>query len=192
MEHTKVVVELLRDTERALWLPPAAPNKVNQVVRKIVAFAEEAAALQRVPSYDGADLAHLAAPRVNITTALRLRHCLLAYLRKRMERIEEIRWSVAGVMPDENLALLSENEKDYSREYNALLSEYQSQYDIDLTRDSTPPSDLLIKVHVLADVGQFIGPESGATLELKRGDNPFLRRGDVEHLVRQGKCRHLI
>ena len=64
------------------------------------------------------------------------------------------------------------------------------QYDLDLTRDCSPPEDLLIKVNVLADIGQFIGPESGATLELKRGDNPFLRRGDVEHLVRQGLLQH--
>ena len=51
----------------------------------------------------------------------------MAYLRKRMERIEEIRWDLAGVMPTENLDLLSENEKRYSREYNELLSAYQSQ-----------------------------------------------------------------
>lgn len=61
------------------------------------------------------------------------------------------------------------------------------EYDLDLTRDCTPPADnLLIRVNVLSDVGKFVGPESGAVLELKRGDIPFLRRGDVEHLVRQG------
>ena len=92
-------------------------------------------------------------------TMVRLRNCLLGYLRYRMERIEAIRWDVAGGMPDENLAMLSSHEQQYAKEYNELLSNYQIKYDLDLTRDCIPPVDnLLIKVNVLADIGKFIGP----------------------------------
>ena len=67
-----------------------------------------------------------------------------------------------------------------------MLSAYQAANDIDLTRDHDPPADnLYIRVNVLTDVGQFVGPESGVNLDLKRGDLSYLRRGDVEHLVRR-------
>ena len=73
----------------------------------------------------------------------------------------------------------------YANEFNNLLSAYQAANDIDLTRDHDPPADnLYIRVNVLTDVGQFVGPESGVNLDLKRGDLSYLRRGDVEHLVR--------
>ena len=74
----------------------------------------------------------------------------------------------------------------YANEFNNLLSAYQAANDIDLTRDHDPPADnLYIRVNVLTDVGQFVGPESGVNLDLKRGDLSYLRRGDVEHLVRR-------
>lgn len=81
----------------------------------------------------------------------------------------------------------------FAREFNNLLSAYQTEMDIDLTRDLDPPTDnLYIRVNVLQDVGQFVGPESGVNIELKRGDLSFLRRGDVEHLVRQGAIQQVI
>ena len=139
--------------------------------------------------------------------------------RTHSHRLAQARWEVAGPLPDDSRQLLTPHEQRYETRYNELLSEFQTQYGLDLTRDSTPPSDNLIKarppagahrarraapmcgqspgppdsptqVHVLEDVGKFVGPESGATIQLKRGDHPFLRRGDVEHLVRQGILEH--
>ena len=69
----------------------------------------------------------------------------------------------------------------------------QTEYDLDLTRDRDPPLDnLYIKAKVLRDVGQFVGPESGANHELKKGDEVHLRRADVEHLVRRGDVEHIV
>ena len=68
----------------------------------------------------------------------------------------------------------------------------QMQYGLDLTRDSTPPTDNKIRVYVNEDVGEFIGPESGANITLSRGDTVFIGRGDVEALVMSGKLRHLV
>ena len=142
---------------------------------------------RRAPSIEVQEAVRACAPRVCLTTMIHIRHCLLVYVRHRMLRIEQLRWDVAGAIPTENLALLSSGELVYVQEYNHLLSQFQMKYDLDLTRGCTPPADnLLIRVNVLMDVGKFVGPESGAMLELKRGDNPYLRRGDVEHLVMQG------
>eukprot|EP00965_Chrysotila_dentata_P228345 6196547-Pleurochrysis_carterae.AAC.6 len=128
----------------------------------------------RLDGYDGTDIADVCAPRVCMMTMVRLRNLLLAYVRHRMEKIEALRWDVAGAIPDENLELLSTHEQHYAQQYNSLLSTYQMTYDLDLTRDAAPPVDnLLIKVRVLADVGKFVGPESGANIELKRGDHAF-------------------
>ena len=92
---------------------------------------------------------------------------------------ERLRWDVAGGLPEDNLSLLTAQEQQYAQAHNRLLHEYQANYNLDLTRDCAPPVDHLnIKVHVLQDIGKFIGPESGATLELKRGD-VHLGRGDA-------------
>ena len=87
--------------------------------------------------------------------------------------------------------MLSPNERDFEREYGALLTDYQDKVALDLTRYSKPPTDLYIKVLVNTDIGEIIGPESGATIDLRAGDIIFLRRGDVEPLIRQGKLTHI-
>ena len=144
------------------------------------------------PDFDQGDALHMSGPRVNILLMMRIRNCLMGCVRHRMQKIEEFRWEVAGTMPEENEAMLDAHERQYARDYNQLLSDYQIKYDLDLTRDGGPPGDLLIKVNVLEGIGRFVGPESGATLELRRGDRPALRRGDVEHLVRQGILQHQV
>ena len=45
---------------------------------------------------------------------------------------------------------------------------------------------------MLQDVGQIVGAESGANIDLKRGDELYVRRGDVEHLVRRGDLEHVV
>lgn len=92
------------------------------------------------------------APISRMLTMLRNRDMLLCYLRHRMEKIEDARWDVAGTLPEEALEALSPAERQYAREYNDLLSAYQTEYDLDLTRDRKPPTDLYIKVLVLQEV----------------------------------------
>eukprot|EP00908_Phaeocystis_cordata_P021287 Transcript_3634.p1 GENE.Transcript_3634~~Transcript_3634.p1 ORF type:complete len:171 (+),score=45.59 Transcript_3634:310-822(+) len=146
----------------------------------------------RLPGFDPTDGADTMAPMVAILTLIRNRDCLTCYLRHRMERLENMRWDV-GDMPEDQRANLSEHERTFADEYNKLLSTYQIAYDVDITRDLEPPDDnLLVRVNVLRDVGQIVGPESGSNLELKKGDECFLRRGDVEHLIRRGDVQHIL
>lgn len=165
---------------------------VREVVETMVAQYEEARNLQRLPDANMQTPEDSAAPIVRTLTMLRNRDMLLCYLKHRLGRIEQARWAVAGTLPDEALEMLSSNEREYDMEYAALLSEFQTSYDLDLTRDAKPPSDLYIKVLAKQEVGAFIGAESGATIDpVKAGDTIFLRRGDVEPLIRQGKLEHI-
>ena len=165
---------------------------MREVVETMVAQYEEARNLQKLEGANMNTPEDSAAPIVRTLTMLRNRDMLLCYLRHRLGRIEQARWDVAGALPDEALELLSPNEREYDREYAALLSEFQTAYDLDLTRDTKPPSDLYIKVLAKEEVGAFIGPESGATIDpVKAGDTIFLRRGDVEPLIRQGRLEHI-
>ena len=177
-------------------VPRTAPahqaDGVREVVETIVAQYDESRNLQTLDNFNKNSMEDSAAPIVRMLTMLRNRDMLLCYLRHRLDRIEQARWDVAGTLPDEALALLSPHEREYDREYAALLSEFQTAYDLDLTRDTKPPSDLYIKVLAREEVGAFIGPESGATIDpVKAGDTIFLRRGDVEPLIRQGRLEHI-
>ena len=165
---------------------------MREVVETMVAQYEEARNLQKLEGANMNTPEDSAAPIVRTLTMLRNRDMLLCYIKHRLTRIEEARWQVAGTLPDEALEMLSSNEREYDLEYAALLSEFQTAYDLDLTRDTKPPSDLYIKVLAREEVGAFIGPESGATIDpVKAGDTIFLRRGDVEPLIRQGRLEHI-
>jgi len=193
-QNTAVVTELLLDLKRAfvLSVPPYGAEGVRNVSEKMAALWDDSELLQQLPGFDSSDQADTMAPMVSILTLIRNRDCLMCYLRHRMERIENMRWDV-GDMPKDQIANMSEHERLFTQEYNTLLSNYQFAYDVDITRDLEPPDDnLLIRVSVLKDVGQFVGPESGSNVELKRGDECYLRRGDVEHLVRRGDLVHIL
>lgn len=173
-------------------LPTAQADGVREVVDTMVAQYGESKLLQSLDGVDMKSPEDSVAPIVRMLTMLRNRDMLLCYLRHRLGRIEQARWDVAGTLPEEALELLSPNEREYDREYAALLSEFQTAYDLDLTRDTKPPTDLYIKVLAREEVGAFIGPESGATIDpVKAGDTIYLRRGDVEPLIRQGRLEHI-
>jgi hypothetical protein len=192
MKATASARELCLELKRSYWLPPFAADGVREVVETMAAQYDESRNLQKLEGMDMRNPVDSAAPIVRMLTVLRNRDMLLCYLRTRMERIEQGRWDVAGTLPDDALELLSPNEREYDREYAKLLSEFQTSYDLDLTRDTKPPSDLYIKVLAREEVGAFIGPESGATIDpVKAGDTIFLRRGDVEPLIRQGRLEHI-
>ena len=54
---------------------------------------------------------------------------------------------------------------------------------MDLTVDMNPPKDLFIEVKILKDHGTVILPESGQIV-LKKGTTQYLRRTEVEHLMK--------
>ena len=53
-----------------------------------------------------------------------------------------------------------------------------------------PPKEPLITVRCLTDLGELV-TESG-TLQLDKGSQHFVRRSDVEGLIRQGQLEHIV
>ena len=159
----------------------------------MMAEHRESRLLAELQGIDMNTLEDTAAPIVRMITTLRNRDMLLCYLRHRLTKIEEARWDLAGSIPEESLAMLSPNEREYEREYAELLTDFQVEYDLDLTRDTKPPADLYVNVLAKLDVEAFIGAESGARIDaLRAGQKVFLRRGDVEPRIRQGMLEHLV
>lgn len=75
-------------------------------------------------------------------------------------------------------------------QYNRSLNTYTRNVGIDLTTDLLPPKELFIEVRCLEDIGE-IATEDG-TVQLEEGSQHFLRRSDVEPLIRAGKLEHLV
>ena len=73
--------------------------------------------------------------------------------------------------------------------YDKLHGDYASFLQMDLTADLQPPKDLYIEVRVEKDCGEIFTDSGAVTLE--RGTTHYLRRSDVEHLIRQGFLRAL-
>ena len=53
----------------------------------------------------------------------------------------------------------------------------------------TPPKELCVEVRVVEDCGEIM--TDNGEVHLERGTTHFLRRADVEHLIRQGKLQQL-
>lgn len=120
----------------------------------------------------------------------RNKRCALAYLQNRLQRIISYRWA-AGPSTSARLGdNLSGQEQVFLNKYNALLGAYSDAVNLDLTADAQPPRDLYVEVRVLSDCGSVL-TDSGP-VALKPGTAHFLKRADVEHLIRQGALQHIV
>lgn len=120
----------------------------------------------------------------------RNKRCALAYLQNRLNRIQVYRWK-AGPSAASHLAeYMSAAETSFLASYNRLIAEYSDAVELDLTADPLPPRDLFIEVRVNHDCGSVLTDSGPVTL--KRGTAHFLKRTDVEHLIRQGALTHIV
>ena len=62
---------------------------------------------------------------------------------------------------------------------------------IDLTVDFNPPKDIFIEVRVNKDYGTVVLPESGE-VRLMKNTTHFLRRTEVDHLIKRGIMSEVI
>ncbi len=105
----------------------------------------------------------------------------------RLHKLRSLRWETGVVIPESiNQGILSQREIDYFSQYNDILNEYNYSMDLDLSSDIEPPKDLFIEVLVLEDCGEILTENGPVTMN--KGLRPYIRRSDVEHLIRQGKC----
>ena len=204
-----LAIKLINDAKRTTGLehlPPYQGELVRSVIREITALdAEQTRLLDRHGGAGGFD--HAAHPEVAVQVLVqhiskqRNKRCLLAYLRQRSDRIEELCWKEtldldavasgtgASTTADEaghgTRDMLGPEEREYARRYSELLAAYKGQFtDIDLTGSLEPPRELYVDVRVLKDAGE-IQTEYG-TMTLTKNSTFFARYSDVERLIRQG------
>jgi GINS complex subunit 1 len=121
---------------------------------------------------------------VHNATIKRNKRCALTYLDQRASTIKALRWELGPIQPEAISSKMSLEEKNFINAYGKLLIDYGETVGIDLTSDLVPPKDLKVQVRVLRECGE-ICLESG-TVDLQKGTVHFLKRREIEQLVRVG------
>ncbi|KAL0095722.1 DNA replication complex GINS protein PSF1 [Phycomyces blakesleeanus] len=127
----------------------------------------------------------------------RNKRVLFAYHRQRMEKLKELSWDV-GIQSEHQREInscLGPNEQKFLDEYTDIVNSYkQNFYELDLGGnggvDLEPPTDLIIEVRVIKDAGELI-TESGRVLNISKGNQFYVRRTDVEGLIKSGHLKHI-
>jgi GINS complex subunit 1 len=112
---------------------------------------------------------------------------LFAFYTHRLAKLRGARWEGGSVLPEgvQQSNTLSPAELDYFSAYNRLVSDYNESVGLDLTSDLEPPKDLNVEVRVVVpDLGEIM--TDGGPVALELGSVHFLRRSDVEFLIRLG------
>mmetsp|Transcript_1844 Transcript_1844/g.5063 ORF Transcript_1844/g.5063 Transcript_1844/m.5063 type:complete len:211 (-) Transcript_1844:75-707(-) len=195
--HVKKSVQLLRDLKRARWLPAFNDKMIREVVEEILHDSKEMRDL--VSQHDLDDVSREVAAGLCLYNDLvdRNRRCLLAYLNYRLERIEELRWEVGLMVPEEKYQKMHDSEKQYFHMYNTILDKYMKTYvpkckePLNLTADAEAPEDMNVQIRVCDEgLGEIVTSDSGV-VRLRKGYQLFVKRTDIEHLIRAGKVEHV-
>ncbi|CAK9098600.1 unnamed protein product [Durusdinium trenchii] len=197
--HGRKAVQLLQDLKRARWLPPFNDKVVKEVAEEINNDSKEMERLAEQDSDEQLEPELLVALYLYDDIMERNKRCLLAYLNARLDVIEQLRWEVGRMVPEEKLQKLHEAEKQYLTNYNNSLDKYMKRYvpnckhPLDLTANSEAPEDTNIQVRMLRDDPQLDGIVSNDSglLRLRGGCQMMVKRSDVEHLLRSGKVQQV-
>ncbi|OBZ87162.1 DNA replication complex GINS protein PSF1 [Choanephora cucurbitarum] len=126
----------------------------------------------------------------------RNKRVLFAYHRQRINKLKDILWNVGlqSKYRREILTSLGPTEKSFLDEYGDIVNAYKQGFaEVDLGGMNgpglDPPVDLFIEVRVLRDAGE-INTEYG-TLNLSKGNQFYVRRTDVESLIKAGYLVHV-
>ena len=175
---------MLAALKRAEWLPDYDEEGVRAVNEECNRLMEMSKDIMN-SGMDHED------PSIAVTLTIfhesicRNKRSILAYLGYRLEKIEELWWKTASPVIEPELAKrLSKGEIEYYAQYQELVSKTMDTVDLNLTAHLQPPHDLFVEVRVLQDAGEVL-LDSGARVVFERNSTHYLRRSDVEHLIRQ-------
>jgi GINS complex subunit 1 len=135
------------------------------------------------------DFAVMCGLTVHFESCKRNKRCLIAYLQHRLYKIRALRWETGRVVPENLRHTISRREHDYYDGYDTLLVDYMKSVGDNLTADMKPPKELFLQVRALVDCGE-VATESGY-VTLGRNTTHYLRRSDVEHLIKQGMLEQI-
>ncbi|PSC74268.1 DNA replication complex GINS PSF1 [Micractinium conductrix] len=120
------------------------------------------------------------------TSILRNKRLLFTYVKERVDRIQELRWT-HRTLPEHVKANLSPLEQQYFRQYDQLLNRYMRSgrgVGLDLTADPTPPDDPYVQVRVLRDYNDVVF--SSGRVSLQRGKSHWLPSDEAHPLIMDG------
>ncbi len=189
--HGKRGADLLDQLTRTKFLPAFNEQALRTISAEIKELLE---ALLEAASVGGAalkkDLSAASGLIVYHRSIERNKRCALAYLYERLRRIVNYRWEGGASAASHLDGFLSGHEETFLNEYGKILGRYSDAVELDLTADCAPPRDLYIEVRVLRDCGSVM--TNNGSIALKQGTAHFVKRSDVEHLIRQGALEHII
>lgn len=216
--HGRNGAELLKELRKTKWLPPyrvsftypstvstcspcpltnEAPTNLPQdtTVRAVATEIKELLEpfleiMQNHRQQLTSDPSYTVGVIVFFRSIQRNKRVALAYLMNRIRRILDYRWQVGPSASSHLSDNMSAQEREFLTGYNRLLGEYSNKVGLDLTADLQPPKDLFVEVRVKRDCGEIL-TDSGP-VSFKPGTAHFLRRSDVEHLIRQGALEHVV
>ncbi|KAF0691390.1 Aste57867_17357 [Aphanomyces stellatus] len=177
--------ELLKELGRSEWLPPYNEECMRQITEEVNAFHEQI--LEKMQLFDDGIENHPSqhcSLVVSHQCLMRNKRSALTYINHRVNKIKDLRWQTGSVVPENLAPVLCPREMEFFHSYDQGLSNYMSAFKIDLSADLQPPKDLYIEVRVVKDCGE-IYTENGP-VQLQVNSTHFLRRADVEGLIRQG------
>ncbi len=125
------------------------------------------------------------------TSILRNKRLLMAYVKKRIDILRELRWT-HGVLPEHVKSNLTPQELHFFKDYSKLLSKYMRSTSLggvglDLTADPEPPIDPYIQVRVMKDYGEVTF--SSGSVHLRPGLSLWLLRDEAHNLLIEGVLR---
>ncbi len=187
--------ELLLELKRSDWLPPYNDDGVKGVLREINALKAEIDDTMESTLDGEVDEEIPMGVRISLvvqhTSLLRNKRCALAYVVERLNRLRRLRWETGPIIPDALRINLSAREMEFFGAYSRLLADFQQSFGtgLDLTADMEPPKGERVQVRAKVDCGEIF-TDTG-TVRLEKGTTHFLRRSDVDHLIRQGLLEHI-
>merc|ERR1719393_103419 len=198
--HVKKSVVLLRELKRNRWLPHFNDKQIKEVVQEILSDSKELKRIAEEHGLEGANLSSEAVLGLILYNDLidQNRRCILAYLNYRIERVRELRWEVGLMVPEDKLDKLHDSEKSYMHSYNTILDRYMKRYvpnakgALDLTACWDPPeTESQCRILVQEDgLGDLVTEDSGV-VKLRKGYMVYVKKTDVERLIRAGKVEHV-
>lgn len=189
--HGHSAALLLEQLRKTKWLPPYQESAVRQIAAEIKELLEPFLEIVQNHRNDLQTNPFYITPVVIYYRSIqRNKRCALAYLYNRLRRIVAFRWEAGTGAAARLGANVSGEERLFLQSYNRILGEYCDAVNLDLTAEVMPPRDLFVEVRVVRDCGCVL-TDSGV-VDLKPGTAHFLKRADVEHLIRQGALQHIV
>lgn len=187
--------QLLRELQGVSWIPTYNDSLVRSVEKEITELYEWVqTTLEGLPEDQQGEGGRSDEDNLQLLTLhFSLEHnkrAVLGYLKYRLEHVLQLRWEMGtAVVPPELADRLSQPELDAAREYDHLLQKYMDDVGEDLCKGMQPPKSVRIAVKVKEDFGELV-TDSGV-MNLQRNTTLFMRRDEVEPLIRQGVLEHV-